>query len=277
MSTMTPAIVPPRTFLASGSGLSFAGLLRSEWIKLRTVRSTLWSYGTVIVISVGMAALMSASFGLDGSQMPADAQVAFVSQAATFGVFFGQLVVAVLGVLAISGEYTTGMIRSSITAAPRRLPMLAAKAVVLLVCTFVVGLVSTVASYLVASPILAGKGISAGITDPDLFLPLLGGALYLALVSVFALGIGAILRSSAGGIAAALGILLLLPIALLMIPAEWATDSVPYLLSNAGLGIFGLNAFGPALAELWQNVAIVLGWVAVSLGAAAVLLHRRDA
>ena len=246
-------------------------------VKLRTVRSTIWSYATVIVISVGMAALMAASLGVGGSQMPADAQVAFVSQAATFGVFFGQLVVAVLGVLAISGEYTTGMIRSSVTAAPRRLPMLAAKAVVLLVCTFLVGLVSTVASYLVASPILAGKGISAGITDPDLFLPLLGGALYLALVSVFALGVGAILRSSAGGIAAALGILLLLPIALLMIPAEWAADVMPYLISNAGLGIFGLNAFGPALAEVWQNLLVVLGWVAVSLVGAAVLLRRRDA
>ncbi|MGY4858329.1 ABC transporter permease subunit [Cryobacterium sp. AP23] len=277
MSTITPTIVPAPTFVASGSGLSFTGLLRSEWIKLRTVRSTLWSYATVIVISVGMAALMAASYGVGGGQVPADAQVAFVAQAATFGVFFGQLVVAVLGVLAISGEYTTGMIRSSVTAAPRRLPMLAAKAVVLFVCTFVVGLVSTVASYLVASPMLAGKGISAGITDPDLFLPLLGGALYLALVSVFALGIGAILRSSAGGIAAALGILLLLPIAMLMIPAEWAADSMPYLISTAGLGIFGLNAFGPPLAELWQNVLVVLGWVTVSLAGAAVLLRRRDA
>lgn len=275
MSTSAPTIAP--TFVASGSGLSFAGLLRSEWIKLRTVRSTLWSYATVILISIGMAALMAASFGAGGSQIPADAQVAFVSQAATFGVFFGQLVVAVLGVLAISGEYTTGMIRSSATAAPRRLPMLAAKAVVLLVCTFVVGLVSTVASYLVASPILAGTGVSASITDPDLFLPLLGGALYLALVSVFALGNGAILRSSAGGIAAALGILLLLPIALLMIPADWAADPMPYLISTAGLGIFGLNAFGPPLAEVWQNVLVVLGWVAVSLGGAGVLLRRRDA
>ncbi|MET0954300.1 MAG: ABC transporter permease subunit, partial [Cryobacterium sp.] len=183
----------------------------------------------------------------------------------------------VLGVLAISGEYTTGMIRSSVTAAPRRLPMLAAKAVVLLVCTFLVGLVSTLASYLVASPILAGQGISASITDPDLFLPLLGGALYLALVSVFALGVGAILRSSAGGIAAALGILLLLPIMLAMIPAEWAAESLPYSISTAGLAMFGLEQFGPSEFEAWQNLLIVLGWVAVSLAGAAVLLRRRDA
>ena len=190
--------------------------------------------------------------------------------------FFGQLVVAVLGVLAISGEYSTGMIRSSITATPKRLPMLAAKALVIFVCTFIVGLVSTVGSYLVALPILAGKGISAGLTDPDLLLPLLGGALYLALVAVFALGVGAILRSSAGGIAAALGIVLLLPIVLSMIPAEWVADLVPYLLSNAGLAIFGLD-LGSEGFEVWQNILIVLGWVAVSLAGAAVLLKRRDA
>ncbi|MEC5186012.1 ABC-2 type transport system permease protein [Cryobacterium sp. MP_3.1] len=275
MTTIAPA--PVRAFVPSGPGLSFGGELRSEWIKLRTVRSTIWSYATVIVISLGMAALMSASASFDGSQIPAEQQTAIVAQAATFGVFFGQLVVAVLGVLAISGEYSTGMIRSSLTASPKRLSVLTAKAVVLFVSTFVVGLVSTVGSALVAAPILAGQGISAEVTDSDLLLPLLGGALYLALVSVFALGVGAILRTGAGGIAAALGILLLLPIAMVMIPADWVADVTPYLLSNAGLGIFGLNAFGPSDFEVWQNVAIVLGWVAVSLAGAALLLKRRDA
>lgn len=276
MTTIAPASVSGRTFVPAGSGLSFAGLLRSEWIKLRTVRSTIWSYATVILISLGMAALMSAALDLGGNPVAADAQATFLAQAATFGVFFGQLVVAVLGVLAISGEYSTGMIRSSVTATPKRLPMLAAKAVVLFVCTFVVGLISTVGSCLVAAPILAGKGISASLTDPDVVLPLLGGALYLALVSVFALGVGAILRSSAGGIAAALGIILLLPIVLSMIPAGWAADLAPYLLSNAGLAIVGLDS-GLAGLEVWQNLLIVLVWVAVSLTGAAMLLKRRDA
>jgi len=275
MTTIAPA--PVRAFVPSGSGLSFGGELRSEWIKLRTVRSTIWSYATVIVISLGLAALMSASIDLAGREIPAVEQATFLAQPATFGVFFGQLVVAVLGVLAISGEYSTGMIRSSITAVPRRLPMLAAKAVVLFVCTFVVGLISTVGSYLVAMPILAGQGITASLADPDLLLPLLGGALYLALVAVFALGVGAMLRSSAGGIAASLGILLLLPIVLSMIPAQWLADLLPYLISNAGLASFGLNGFTSASFETWQNILIVLGWVAVSLAGAAVLLKRRDA
>jgi ABC-2 type transport system permease protein len=277
MTVTAAASAPETTFVVTGPGVSFAGLLRSEWIKLRSVRSTVWSYATVIVISLGMAAVMSASSGFGGEQIPAAAQPAIVAQAATFGIFFGQLVVAALGVLAISGEYSTGMIRSSLTAAPTRLPMLAAKAVVLFVCTFAVGVLSTVGSYLVAAPIMAGLGITAGITDPDLVLPLLGGALYLAMVSVFALGIGAILRSSAGGIAAALGAILLLPIAFIMIPAQWALDVSPFLILNAGLALFGLNGFTSATFETWQNVLIVLGWVIAALAAAAVLLRRRDA
>lgn len=277
MTVTAAASTPGTTFVVTGPGVSFAGLLRSEWIKLRSVRSTVWSYATVIVISLGMAAVMSASSGFGGEQIPAAAQPAIVAQAATFGIFFGQLVVAALGVLAISGEYSTGMIRSSLTAAPTRLPMLAAKAVVLFVCTFAVGVLSTVGSYLVAAPIMAGLGITAGITDPDLVLPLLGGALYLAMVSVFALGIGAILRSSAGGIAAALGAILLLPIAFIMIPAQWALDVSPFLILNAGLALFGLNGFTSAAFETWQNVLIVLGWVIAALAAAAVLLRRRDA
>jgi ABC-2 type transport system permease protein len=277
MTITAPASTPVAPFVASGPGVSFAGLVRSEWIKLRSVRSTIWSYATVIVISLGMAAVMSASSGFGGEQVPADAQPAILAQAATFGVFFGQLVVAALGVLAISGEYSTGMIRSSLTAAPKRLSMLAAKVVVLFVCTFVVGVFSTVGSYFVAAPIMAGHGITASITDPDLLLPLLGGALYLALVSVFALGMGAILRSSAGGIAAALGFILLLPIAFIMIPAEWAADVAPFLILNAGLALFGLNGFTSATFETWQNLIIVLGWVATALAAASVLLRRRDA
>ncbi|ANP74112.1 ABC transporter permease subunit [Cryobacterium arcticum] len=272
-STVTPTTPFAPAFVVSGAPLSFAGLLRSEWIKLRTVRSTIWSYATVIVISLGMALLMSSTLNLEGTQVPESEQGSWIIQVSTFGIIFGQLVVGVLGVLSISGEYSTGMVRSSLTAVPRRLPMLAAKAIVLFVCTYVVGLVSVVGSYLVASPILAGKGLSASLADPDLFLPLLGAALYLSLVAVFALGMGTILRSSAGGIAATLGVILLLPTVFQLIPADWAADLLPYILSNAGTAIFA----GSDSMEPWQNILIVLGWVAVSLAGAAVLLKRRDA
>ena len=279
MSTTTaPPAAPSAARLPTASGLTFAGILRSEWIKLRTIRSTSWSYAIVVVISLGMAAIMSLALDLPGgADLPTALQTSFVVQASTFGVFFGQLVVAVLGVLVVSGEYSTGMIRSTLTAVPRRLPALWAKAAVLFTATVLVGSVANVGSFLVAAPILAGKGIHASLFDGAVIIPLLAGALYLALVAVFALGVGAILRSSAGGIAATLGMLLLLPIVLSMIPATWATDLMPYLISNAGAGMMASGGPAPAILEPWQALLVVLGWLVASLAGAALLLKRRDA
>jgi ABC-2 type transport system permease protein len=120
---------------------------------------------------------------------------------------------------------------------------------------------------------MAGKGISVNFADPDVFLPLMGAALYLSLVAVFSIGLGTVLRSSAGGIAAALGVILLLPTVLQLIPAAWVADLMPYVLSNAGIASFITDGS----TEPWQNILIVLGWVAVSLAGAALLLKRRDA
>ncbi|QEO15800.1 ABC transporter permease subunit [Agromyces intestinalis] len=265
---------------------SFARLVHSEWIKLRSLRSTVWSYAIVIAIAVGMAWLMSATFTggmggeLDVATAPAEQQVAFVVQAASFGVLFGQLVVGVLGVLSMSGEYTTGMIRSTLAATPRRLPALAAKATVLFLTTFAVGVVALLAAFVTANAVFAGSGVSVSLFDPEVVQPLLLGALYLALVSVFALGVGTMLRSSAGGIAAVLGLLLLLPTVLQMLPADWAHDLVPYLLASAGMVMTTPpGAVDPASTDpnAWQSLAITVGWVAASIAGAAVLLRRRDA
>ena len=270
-----PGLPAPRP--ASGSGLNFGGILRSEWIKLRSLRSTVWSLALVVVVSLGMALLMSSTATGGGGLVLADEdQVNFVLSVTTFGVFFGQMIVAVLGVISVTGEYSTGMIKSTLTAVPRRLPALAAKMIVMFVATFLVGLVSTVGSYLVATPILAGSDISADLSEPLLLQAVFGGALYLALIAVFAQGIGAILRSSAGGIALALGILLLLPVVLSMIPADWSADLGPYLLSNAGAEIFFASGYS-VIEEAWQNLLITLGWVAVSVGLAGLLLKNRDA
>jgi ABC-2 type transport system permease protein len=270
-------VSPRATFVPTGSGLSAAGIIRSEWIKLKSVRSTSWSFALMVLASFGMATIMSSSLHLEGAGTLSSAeQATFLVQASTFGAFFGQLIAAVLGVLVMSGEYSTGMVKSTLTAVPRRLGALWAKAIVLLVSTFVVGAVAGIGSFLIASPILAGQGLHASLFDVNVIVPLLGSALYLALVAVFALGIGTILRSSAGGIAAALGIILLLPIVLQMIPADWAHDALPYLLSNAGMGMFGMS-MGSVALEWWQNLLIVIGWVAVSQAVAALLLKRRDA
>ncbi|TFD52115.1 ABC transporter permease [Cryobacterium frigoriphilum] len=273
--TTDAAPVAPRP--ATGSGLSFVGILRSEWIKLRSLRSTVWSFALVIVVSLGMALLMSSTAtGNSGLVLADDDQMAFILSVTTFGIFFGQMIVAVLGVISVTGEYSTGMIKSTLTAVPRRLPALAAKMIVMFTATFIVGVISTVGSFLVASPILAGSDISADLTDPLLMQAVFGGALYLALIAVFAQGLGTILRSSAGGIALALGILLVLPVVLSMIPAEWTADLGPYLISNAGAEIFFTSGYS-VVEEAWQNLLITLGWVAASLGLAGLLLKSRDA
>lgn len=286
MSTITAAPVAARAAYSvnpNASSLSFGGVMRSEWIKLRSLRSTAWSYLILIAVWVGLALLMSlgmsSSLGESGSAGvgPAEMQSELVIMSATFGAVFGQLIVAVLGVLVISGEYTTGMIRSTFTAVPRRIPAFTAKALVLFVTTFVVGLVSAIAAFIVSSVVYGMHGVSASITDPDTFLPLVGAALYLAFVSLLALGFGTMLRSSAGGIAAVLGILMLLPMVLQMIPVQWSQDLVPYLFSIAGMDIFGQTAITENWDSVAKNVGIVAVWLLAAVTGALLLLKKRDA
>ncbi|TFD06028.1 MULTISPECIES: ABC transporter permease subunit [unclassified Cryobacterium] len=282
MSTVTPT--QPSTsrasFVPTGSGLSFTGLLRSETIKLWSLRSTYWTYSLVIVAALGFGVLMSfalsATAGLDpatGAPMPMESAQIFVI-ASTSGLALGQLIVAVLGVLSISGEYSSGMIKSTLTAVPNRLPALWAKVIVLFVFTFLIGLVSVVGAFLAAVPRLSVENITASLFDVDVLLPLLGNVLFLALIAVFAVGIGTIVRSSAGGIATVLGILLLLPtvVALFSMLVEWVNDIVPFLFTVAGSEMVYPNTM-----ESWQAFLVVIAWVAVSLGTAALLLKRRDA
>jgi len=276
----TTAVAPSPRPSTPPARLSAVGILRSEWIKLRSVRSTVWSYAIIVVVSFAIALLLAATITFDGATPPAEMQTSLVLQASTFGIYFGQLVVCVLGVLTISGEYSTGMIRSTLTAVPKRLPALVAKTLVVFVTTVIVGLVSVFGSLLIASPLLASQGVRADYSDGTLIGNLLLGALYLGLTAVFALGLGAVLRNSAGGIAAALGTILLLPTVVSLIAAltraQWASDLMPYLFSNAGTGMYTPGAGGTALDQ-GQNTLVVLAWVAVSLIAGAVLLKRRDA
>lgn len=274
MSTLTTtgqSVAARESFGPTGSGLSFVGLLRSESIKLWSLRSTYWSFGLVIVASLGIALVLAASMLSQGANLDSNGAQLFVF-VATAGLVLGQLIVAVLGVLAVSGEYSSGMIKSTLTAVPNRLPALWAKAIVLFVFTFVVGLVSVVGSFLIAAAILGTSDLVSSFGDA--LLPLLGNALFLALIAVFSVGIGTILRSSAAGIATSLGIILLLPtvVGLFSLAIDWVTEIVPFLFTSAGS-----NMVSPGSMESGPASLVVLGWVAVSLGLAALLLKSRDA
>ncbi len=287
MTTITPT--EPRTAphdapRSAGSSLTFGGILRSEWIKLRTLRSTVWSYLSVVVIMLGLALALSLTVVNGDAMAPAAAggsaadQASLFVQSSTFGVFLAQLVVAVLGVLVITGEYSTGMARSTFTAVPKRLPALAAKAAVLFVVTYLVSLAAGIGAYLVSAAVFGANDISASLADADVFMPILGSSLYLALLAVFALGVGTMVRSSAGGIGIVLALILVVPTILQMIPADWAQDIHPYLLSTAGTNMFAPTEItGTEVLTAWQDLLVVLGWVGASLAGAATLLVKRDA
>ncbi|MCU1479232.1 MAG: transporter permease [Subtercola sp.] len=256
--------------------LSVAGILRSEWIKLRTLRSTLWVYAIMIILQVGFGLLVvSISVGQAGFEQNAEARAgsSLATLGAVSGIGFTQLVVSVLGVLVIAGEYSTGQIRSSLVAVPKRLPVLWAKIVVFGVVTFVVSFVGVLITYLVTAPILAGAGISSSLFDNGVFLTLVGAAGYLALLGILALVIGAVLRNTAGGIATALGLLLVLPVVLTLIPADWANSLADWLPGTAGRDIYSSGG----VFEWWQGLLILVGWIVVIGAAAATLLRRRDA
>lgn len=272
------ATLATNTSRTSLGRLTFPRVVRSEWIKLRSVRSTFWTYAIVLVLGVGVAALVAINVPDSAAdQMSADSKTSSVMAVSSLGLYLAQLAVAVLGVLAIAGEYSTGMIRSSFAAVPRRRPVLVAKSAVLFVTSFIVGVVTILAGYAIAAPVLSGKGFTPDLADAGTVWSILGGGLYLGLVAVFALGIGTLLRAAAGGIAAALGILLLLPVmvdlAFSFIQAGWLEKLPQYLLSSAGMALAG----APSPLEPWQNVAVVVAWTAVPFVLSLVVLNRRDA
>lgn len=286
MSSATLPRQRPTAPATAGSHLTFVGTLRSEWIKLRTVRSSVWCYAIIIVLTVAFGILLANTFSTPpGAELAANDQQVLALQVSTLSIGFSQLVASVLGVLVISGEYGTGMIRSTLTAVPRRTPALIAKAVVFGVVTFVVALVGIAVTALVTSPMLPGVGIEPDLGDAHYLLALGGGALYLALIGVMSLALGAIIRNSAGGIAASLGLLLVLPTVLQIFAAitnaSWAVNLGAFLPSSAGEKLYSYAAEGNVTEGLvslssLQGGLVLTAWTVVLMVVAGVLIKRRD-
>ena len=273
--------------------LTFGGVLRSEWIKLWTLRSTFWCCLIVIVLGIGVGLLLAtvqppARAGVPAVPDPTTAQQqATALRDATVGTGIGQLVLSVLGVLVISGEYGTGMIRSTFAAEPRRLPTLLAKAIVLAVSAFVVGLVTVFATAAIIFPLLPGIHVHPDWGDSKLVLGMLGAAVYLTVISLIAFSIGAIIRNTAGGIAAAIGLILVLPTILQIIAgttgATWAANLVAFAPTSAGAKLYAYtstsatSSTGVVTLDALQGALVVVAWFVVLAVVAAVLLKRRDA
>ncbi|MEV7941651.1 ABC transporter permease [Kitasatospora sp. NPDC088264] len=255
-------------------------VLRSEWAKLWSLRST-W-------ITLGLGLLFLVAFGLiaafqfksritSGRPMDrgdfADASALSLS---LFGTNFAQLAFGVLGVLVAAGEYSTGMIRSTLAAVPRRLPVLWSKAAVYGVVVLLLGTVGVFVAFAADSGILSGTRAAMTFSDAGVLRGLLGAGLYLALVGVIGVALGALLRSVAGGISVLVASLMLVPGLISLLPSSWQDHISPYLPSNAGQAMFTLHHDAATLSPA-AGLAVFLLWTVLALAGAAVRLMRSDA
>jgi ABC-2 type transport system permease protein len=251
------------------------GVLLSEWTKLRSVRSTAWSLAAAFVFTIALADIASAVVVHHWPHVsPHDRATFNPINVAQVGVQLAQLAIGVLGVLLITAEYSTGMIRASMSAVPRRLPVLGGKALVYALVTFALMAPASLIAFFSSQAILSDRHIQTTFGAPGVPRAVFGAALYLTVIGLFGLGLGAIVRNTAGGIAAFAGIMFVLPPLMNVLPSSWNSAASPYLPLQAGERIMALHR-GDQLAP-WTGFGFLCLYAAVSLLIAAVLLRRRD-
>jgi ABC-2 type transport system permease protein len=259
--------------LEAKGGVTQRRVVLSEWTKLRSVRSTLWSLAIAVVLTVGLPLLVAT---IRTTRAHPDHRGPSPLELASVGVNISQLAIAVLGVLLITGEYSTGMIRATFTAVPKRLPVLWAKLGVYAVVSFVLMLPCVVIAFFASQAILARKDLlQISFSHPGVARAVIGGAVYLMLVGVFALAIGAIVRSTAGGISAFAAIFFVIPPLLNILPSSWNNAIAPWLPDHAARSIFALTHDSQSLAP-GPGLALFAGYCALAIAIAAALLVRRD-
>jgi ABC-2 type transport system permease protein len=283
MTTASAAPVTDAAPLPQGRRAAFGGLLLAEWTKIRSVRSTVWTLIVFVVLTVGLTtgltALVVASWGKRGS---GGGELAIRLDPVSFilgaGIGLGQLTICVLGVLVITTEYSTGVIRASLLAVPRRIPMLIAKLVVFAGLLIVLSEIVAFGSFFLGSMLLHSK-VPVSLSDPGVARAVLGAGLYLTVLGLFSVGIGALIRHTAGGIAIVIGVVLVIPIITNFLPGSWGNYVNGYLPEQAGSLIYQAHesiSQGQVLTP-WQGFGVFCLWTAVVLGAAGYLLMRRDA
>lgn len=261
--------------------LGLGRVLRSEWTKFRSVRSTFWTLASTVVVIVGISVATGfgrlAHFHHLAPQRRARELVGFDPTSLSLrGIFLAQLTIGVLGVLVIASEYGTGMIRATFAAVPRRGLVLAAKAIVLALAALVVGLASSFIAFFVGQTILAGDALQASIGQPGVLRAVIGGGLYLTVLGLLAVGLGAIIRSTAGGIAALVGLVIVIPGVTHALPQSWQYVLDKSLPSDTGQTIMNVTSQAHYLGP-WAGFGVFCAWAAAIMAAAVVLTARRDA
>jgi ABC-2 type transport system permease protein len=260
---------------SSGEGYSLPRVIRSEWTKLWSLRSTRWSLLVAFVAMAGLGPLIAVITMSQWNHLSVADKLSFNSIDHALGGFhIAQLAIAVLGVLIVSGEYSTGQIRSSLMAVPTRLPVLWAKLIVFSGVTFVLILIASVIGFFASMAIFTQHHVNATLSSPGALRAVLGVALYMVITAIVCIGLGTIVRATAGGISSFVALLFVLPGIVEILPNSVNNAISPYLLSSAGQDI--AQAASGSLAP-WTGFAVACGYAAVAVVFAAWLLRRRDA
>ncbi|WP_067495515.1 ABC transporter permease [Actinoplanes sp. TFC3] len=256
--------------------LTFRGVIAGEWTKFWSLRSSWITLGVSLLLlaAFGVIAALTYSPGLVQGPPGTAVSTSAVAVALT-GSTFASLAIGVLGVLVAAGEYSTGLIRATIAAVPARLPVIAAKTLVFGAIAFLVTAVGAIVAFVAGAPLISTEAIAMGLGDDGVLRSLIGAGLYLALVGVFGVALGMLLRSSAGGIAVLVGLLLIIPGLTRLLPDSWSEQVTPYLPSNAGGAMMTVHQADGALSA-GAGLAVFAGWVAVALVAAAYRLVKTD-
>jgi ABC-2 type transport system permease protein len=276
MSAEPTAAAPAREFRSSvpAARASLPNVVRSEWTKLWSVRSTWWSLLALIVVTIGLSTLIS--WGTSTSATDIDRSDFDPTETSLAGIVFGQLVIAVLGAMTITSEYTTGGLRTTLTAVPQRLRVLGAKLLVFLVVALAAGLIVSFGSFLAGQLFFASKHVEASLGDDHVLRAVVGGGLYIAASGLFAFALGALLRQTAAAITVAIAGLLVLPPLTGLLPGSIGDTVNKLFTTNAGGQILSVVPNDDALGP-WTGFLVFVAWGVVLLVIGGTLMQRRDA
>jgi ABC-2 type transport system permease protein len=270
------AQVPARPAALDGPGApaGLGGALRSELTKIRSVRSTYWTLFALVIVTIGIGVLAC----VGAVSHPVHGPGFDPTQHSLIGLILGQLIIVVLGALTVTSEYSTGMIRTSLSVQPRRGTVLAAKGIVFTLVSLVTGLLASFASFFIGQAILSSKHLNTSLGDPNVLRAVIGGGLFLAVCGMLAFGLGTMLRHTAAAISASIGLLFVLFVLVNFLPQDWQNHVDKWIPFNAGSQIWfthtdpGAHLFAP-----WTGFAVFLGYALIAIAAGTVLFLRRDA
>ena len=258
----------------SAHNVTLPRVIRSEWIKLRSVRSTVVTLGltAAAVIAIGVLVSMLSN----GAPIAADGEGIYDPAGnSLFGATLAQLVLGVVGALVITSEYSTGLIRTTLTAVPRRLPVLWAKVIVVAAAAFATMVASLSVAFFVGQAVYSGGGPSASLSDPGVLRAVLAAALFPTAIAVMGVAFGALMRHTATAIGILFAILFVVPVLFETLGGVWG-DASEYLPGEAGQAMITVVKDSGQMSP-GAGLLVLIGWIGVLLAGATITLKRRDA